>query len=439
MSSNFISVEKMAEISVNQAKIVERLLTTKSTDEENTKDASITLNKLPNDIIEQIVGNYKSLLPSKYVLREWVKKDDLDWSILSANPCAIDLLKEKIEEEKSMNKEEYNKLSNDKKVNWLKLSMNPEAIDILKKYPKDIVWCSLCDNKNPQVVDMILERIEYEKQLPPYPDDSDDEDNEDDEDNKDKNGLYRIWFDRLCYCEHPQIIDLLRERIELEKNSEYYMTLNDNEKIDWIQLSSNSHPKAIKLLSENKDKIDWLTLSENPGAIELLIENHYNISWRDISCNPNAGELLKQRYYYEKSLCVEDYYRLGEQNQLSWEHLSENPGAIELLKANPARIHWTELAKNPNAIDMLKNKPKGISNNNFYSSLSKNPQAIEILENNKKMIKWRYISKNPNAGELLKERVEYERTLTSNQYNNLGDNKINWKELSKNVCIFKIV
>ena len=44
--------------------------------------------------------------------------------MLSENPCAIDLLKEKIEQEKSMDKEEYKNLSDDKKVNWLKLTIN---------------------------------------------------------------------------------------------------------------------------------------------------------------------------------------------------------------------------------------------------------------------------------------------------------------------------
>jgi len=193
MSSNFVSVEKMAEISDNQSKIVERLLSSSPT----VDDTSITLNKLPSDIIEKIVCNYKYILPSKYVLREWVKKEDLDWSMLSENPCAIDLLKEKIEQEKSMDKEDYKKLKVEEKVNWLKLSMNPEAIDILKKYPRDIVWCSLCDNKNPRAVDMIFERMEYEKQLPPYSieDEDYDEDNDEDEASKDCYFLYRVWID----------------------------------------------------------------------------------------------------------------------------------------------------------------------------------------------------------------------------------------------------
>ena len=438
MSSNFVSVEKMAEISDNQSKIVERLLSSSPT----ADDASITLNKLPEDIIEQIVGNYKSLLPSKYVLRKWVKKEELNWSMLSENPCAIDLLKEKIQQEKSMDKEEYKNLKVEEKVNWLKLSMNPEAIDILKKYSRDIVWCTLCDNKNPRAVDMILERMEYEKQLPPYSieDEDYDEDNDEDEASKDCYFLYRVWIDRMCYNENPRIIDLLRERIELEKNREHYMTLNINEKIDWEQLSSNPHPKAIELLAENLDEVDWTVLSENPGAIELLKANPHKISWRYLSLNKNAGELLKQRHYYENSLSVEEYYRLGKNNQLSWEYLSANPCAIELLKANPARIHWNELTRNPEAIEMLKNKPRGVAIHDFYIGLSVNPFAIEILEKNKELINWKYLSMNPNARELLKERAEYESTLTSKQYNNLGtNNRIDWQELSRRECIFEIV
>ena len=144
MSSNFVSVEKMAKISENQSKIVVRLLSTKPTDDETVDNSSIAFNKLPDDIIEQIVSNYKSLLLSKYVLRKWVKNEELDWSMLSENPCAIDLLKEKIEQEKSMDKEEYKSLSDDKKVNWLKLTINSEYIDILKKNFYVLILCFYC-------------------------------------------------------------------------------------------------------------------------------------------------------------------------------------------------------------------------------------------------------------------------------------------------------
>jgi hypothetical protein len=391
MNSNFISVDKMAAMSDSKKKIVEKLLNTTRTDDVTNDNVSMEINKLPDDIIDKIVCNYVNLLPSKYVLRDWVNKDKLNWKMLSENPCAIELLKERIEYEKSLDKEEYEKLGDDNRVNWLKLSINPEAIDILKKYPNDIVWCGLCDNKNPRAVEMIIERIEYEKHLPPFHFDQD----------VDEYGLYRIWWDRMGYNEHPQIIEMLKEKIELEKNKEYYATLNMNDIIDWYQICSNPHPNAIELLKANPEKIDWEILSENPGAIELLKANPEKIDWKILSGNPNA---------------------------------------IELLKANPKNIDWFVLSGNPNAIELLKANPKNIA----WLMLSKNPNAIELLKANPKKILWDVLSDNENALELIKARHKYELSLSQEEYSKLlfprhSYKKLDWKILSANKCIFEMV
>ena len=60
---------------------------------------------------------------------------------------------------------------------------------------------------------------------------------------------------------------------------------NNQDKINWNQLSSNSN--AIELLKENKNKINWYLLSENTNAIELLKENQDKINWMYFSKNPN--------------------------------------------------------------------------------------------------------------------------------------------------------
>lgn len=65
-------------------------------------------------------------------------KDKIDWNELCGNEYAIDLLRERIECEKSLNKDEYKKLS---KINWKKLSKNINAVELLR------------------------DRIEYEKKL----------------------------------------------------------------------------------------------------------------------------------------------------------------------------------------------------------------------------------------------------------------------------------
>jgi hypothetical protein len=87
----------------------------------------------------------------------------------------------------------------------------------------------------------------------------------------------------------------------------------------------------MELLKENKDKIDWTSLSTNPNAIELLKVNQEKIDWYYLSGNPNAIELLKEN-----------------QDKIDWEILSFNPNAIELLKENQEKINWFEFSRNPN-------------------------------------------------------------------------------------------
>ena len=82
------------------------------------------ITNLPKEIRSTILDKFAEILPSKYVLLDWIDKDKLDWDCLSENSNAIDLLKE-----------------NPNKINWKLLSNNPNAIDLLK------------------------ERIEYEKTL----------------------------------------------------------------------------------------------------------------------------------------------------------------------------------------------------------------------------------------------------------------------------------
>ena len=64
---------------------------------------------------------------------------------------------------------------------------------------------------------------------------------------------------------------------------------NNKDKIDWSYLSDN--PNAIDLLENNIDKIDWVYLSRNENAIHLLEQNIDKIDWELLSENPNLFEL----------------------------------------------------------------------------------------------------------------------------------------------------
>jgi hypothetical protein len=65
-------------------------------------------------------------------LRDWVDIDKIDWSSLSLNPNAIELLKQ-----------------NKDKINWVLLSLNPNAIELLKENQDKIDWWNF--SKNPSI------------------------------------------------------------------------------------------------------------------------------------------------------------------------------------------------------------------------------------------------------------------------------------------------
>ena len=61
------------------------------------------------------------------LLRE--NRDKIDWIILSGNPAAIDLLRE-----------------NHENIDWIELSLNPAAIELLRANQDKIDWAFLSDN-----------------------------------------------------------------------------------------------------------------------------------------------------------------------------------------------------------------------------------------------------------------------------------------------------
>lgn len=410
----------LSEMASIQSKLVETLLNKESVNPIIQDNSKINLQSLPRDIHEKIAEHYKKSLPSKYILRDWIPKDKLDWFALSGNPCAIKILMEKADYENSLTVEEYNMFEERKKISWMRLCINEEGAEILKKYPSKILWSYLSNNSKQLAVDMIKERIEYEKiNVLDYDEDDD-----------------RVWINNFSYNQNPQIMELVKERVEYEKglSREEYGMLDVADVLDWCYLTEN--PSAIDILKANPEKIVWSLLSENtnPLAIDLLreravLENNMNkkdykklgdkIDWVSLTANPNAIELLKE--YPHK---------------IEWEYLSANPAAIDWLKENKNVIDWGMLSENPNAIQLLKENRKKI----HWEKLCKNPNAIQLLKKNRKKINWRLLCLNENAFELIKERAEYEMSLTPEEYNNIKIwDKLDWKMLSENKGIFVAV
>jgi len=257
-----------------------------------------SLRVLPDDILEKIVEKYKTIFKIKYVLKDWIPPEKLNFWVLSQNPNAIDLLN-----------------ANQSKIKWNNLSKNPnpEAIKLLKANKNKIVWEFLSENPNPEAIELL------------------------------RTNPSKIDWGWLSENPNPEAIELLKENQDkidwdaLSANSGAIELLNANRnKINWEMLSAN--PAAMDLLKENPDEIDWGVLSSNPNAMDLLTANPSKIKWRYLSKNPNpeAIKLLKTNL-----------------DEIDWYLLSANPAAIELLKENRAKINWNYFSGNPSIFDEI--------------------------------------------------------------------------------------
>ena len=354
---------------------------------------------LPKELRSVIIEKFSEILPSKYVLLDWIDIKNLDNIELSQNPNAIDLLTDNLD-----------------KIDWDYLSYNPNAIDLLKDNQDNINWSEL--SANPNAISLLKNRITYEQEQKYKRDYSDSSNSDNDSsysdndssnsDNDSFNSDNKINWNALSYnpnaisllkankkkinwkflSRNPNAIDLLADKINYEKSlpASEYKALMDSEKISWSLLSGN--PNAIDLLKSNSDNIIWDWFLINPNAIPSLESKQDEIKWNLLSINPNAIDLLTARINYEKSLPASDYKALMDYEKISWSRLSGNPNAIDLLKDKinyekslPAsdynalmkyeKISWSRLAGNPNAIDLLKDNLEEIKSH--WDNLSKNP------------------------------------------------------------------
>ena len=329
----------------------------------NKMKPKMTLNKLPEELRTQIVKQYESLFPTKYVLRDWIPLDKIRWNQLSINPNAIDLLREKITEESEMDEDDLEKLKESEKIDWEFLSANPAAIELLKENPKKIVWWQLSANPSDEAIKLLKDNpenivwgvlsanpsVEAIKLL--------------------ENNIDEINWEMLST--NPNAINLLQK---------YY------QEIDMFMLSAN--PNAIKLLEFYYDEIVWYNLSLNPSAIELLRENPDKINWDRLSTNPNAIELLKAKINEEKEMSEDELENLKHNKKIDWVLLSKNPNAIELLQSYPNKINWELLSNNANGFGLLKERVKyeiGLNKRDYdklkdkidWDALSANPSIFE--------------------------------------------------------------
>jgi hypothetical protein len=151
---------------------------------------------------------------------------------------------------------------------------------------------------------------------------------------------------------HPQAIDYIIHTIEhgravnwidMSQNpAAIHLLLKNLDKIEWESFSMN--PAAWPWLCEHPEKIDTNIIWSNPAALDWLLEQKWPIDWDwlSINCSLRAISLLEQNF-----------------DKVNWNYAHGNSGAMKLLrmhwKHNGGRINWIQLSFNthPDAIKML--------------------------------------------------------------------------------------
>ena len=151
----------------------------------NSVSTKTKITDLPGDLHKKIVKDLKNV--SKNILRDGIPIDKLNWSYLSSNPNAIDLLRERMYFEKNLSEDEY------------------------KKLPYQINWAALCTNSDPEAIDLLSSPENY------------------------------IKIDWLRLSSNPNAIKLLEKRVvyQLGLNGEQLQRLSIHERVNWQKLSTN--------------------------------------------------------------------------------------------------------------------------------------------------------------------------------------------------------
>lgn len=172
---------------------------------------------------------------------------------------------------------------------WSDLCKNPNATHLLEKHPYYINWKTILENPNPKAVEII-------------------------EKNLDK--IYEDDWNILSG--NPAAVHIFEKPEHL------------NKLFDWSYLCKNPNPKAIDIIVNNWDKIDWFAFSQNPSAIHIILQllqeqKDYTVrSIKNIKIKKKINHEQNHNIYRSIYKYYDDFYKI---DYLS---LSKNPAIFEL-------------------------------------------------------------------------------------------------------------
>jgi hypothetical protein len=206
--------------------------------------------------------------------------EHLFWPALSGNPNAIDLLADRLRRFPNPEQQSAeNRCPNE--IDWCWLSSNPNAVPLLERNRRHVAWHMVVFGHQYDFLDRYANKLKRDG-----------------------------W---AYLANKPEATAFVTRH--LDKFNRAYLSGNsaathllDINWINWRQLSKNSHPDAVALLTAYPNRLDWKAVSSNPGAVDLLRQNLDKVDWAELSLNTSA-------------LCILEQHR----DRIDWYHLAQNP------------------------------------------------------------------------------------------------------------------
>jgi len=178
-------------------------------------------------------------------------------------------------------------------IRWPILSSNthPKAINILENNKNKIVWKYFSSNTNPRAIEIMennISRVVWESVL----------------ENVDQNENIIEFVDKYQ--------DIIIKEVDMMLISSSCNAINiienNIDKVDWIELCYNTHPKAMEILENNLDKVSWSGLSFNKKALD--IKNRYLHKLTSISKKELMFEVDHNKYNHLKKAYTKIIYNM---------------------------------------------------------------------------------------------------------------------------------
>lgn len=210
------------------------------------------------------------------------------------------------------------------------------------------------------------------------------------------------WFVKRNKTPNPILATLLDTKLKTERQQK--------KKVEWTFLSQN--PAAASYLTTHLHEMDWNAFCENPAdvALDLLELYPEKINYRCLCRNENPRAIALLRNH----LSFLDYR--------DWMYLSilPNTQALLLLQEHPEQIWWCALSNNrhPEAYKILERNLDKVN----WEIVGSNVAAIPLLRNHLSMVKWCYLCRDASTPEHFQFLRENRDQL----------NDVCWKHLSGN-------